>query len=98
MQSTSPSKAVRGALHQAARDAGYLTIGLFTSTLALVVWIVALSLSLSLVLFVIGLPVVIASAYAFRWTAELDRRNAAWLLRRPVGAIYRATGKVCARG
>lgn len=62
MQSTSPSKAVRGALHQAARDAGYLTIGLFTSTLALVVWIVALSLSLSLVLFVIGLPVVIASA------------------------------------
>ena len=39
----------------------------------------------------IGVPVVIGSAIAFRWTAELDRRNAAWLLGRPIrGALPRA--------
>ena len=35
MQSTRPLEAVRGALVQAARDTGYLTIGLLTSSLAL---------------------------------------------------------------
>jgi len=93
MQSTPLSTTIRAALVQAARDAGYLTIGLLTSSLALAVWITGLSLSLSLVIFIVGLPVVIASAYAFRWTAELDRRNAAWLLRRPVRGTYRGSGQ-----
>ena len=43
-------------------------------------------------MFVIGVPVVIGSAIAFRWTAELDRRNAAWLLGRPIRGVYRARG------
>jgi len=91
MQST--PTAVRGALAQASRDTGYLTIGLLTSALALAVWITGLSLSLSLVILIVGLPIVIASAYAFRWTAELDRRNAAWLLGRPVRGTYRGSGQ-----
>ncbi len=92
MRSTRPKATVCTVLAQAARDTAYLSIGLLTSTLALVVWVVGLSLSLSLVIFVVGLPVVIASAVAFRWTAELDRWNAAWLLRRPVRGSYRQPG------
>ncbi|MDX6541850.1 MAG: hypothetical protein QOI71_3460, partial [Gaiellales bacterium] len=84
---------VRRALSQAARDTVYLAAGVLTSSLAFAVWITGLTLSLSLVVFIVGLPVVIASAIAFRWTAELDRRNAAWLLHRPVRAVYRAQGK-----
>jgi signal transduction histidine kinase len=93
MPSTRLLQAVRAALVQAARDAAYLTIGLITSSLALAVWITGLTVSLSLVVFIVGLPVVIAAAYAFRWTAELDRRNAAWLLRRPLRATYRGSGE-----
>jgi signal transduction histidine kinase len=84
---------VRRTLSQAARDTIYLAAGVLTSSLAFAVWVTGLTLSLSLVIFIVGLPVVIASAIAFRWTAELDRRNAAWLLRRPVRAVYRAQGK-----
>ena len=84
---------VRRTLQQAARDTVYLAAGVLTSSLALTVWITGLTLSLSLVIFIVGLPVVVASAIAFRWTAELDRRNAAWLLGRPVRAVYRAQGK-----
>jgi signal transduction histidine kinase len=54
---------------------------------------VGLSLSLSLIAFVVGLPVAAGTAIACRWTAELDRRNAAWLLRRPVRARYRELGR-----
>ncbi|MEA2191672.1 MAG: hypothetical protein QOI73_1793, partial [Solirubrobacteraceae bacterium] len=93
MPSTRLLQAVRAALVQAARDAAYLTIGLITSSIALAVWITGLTVSLSLVVFIVGLPVVIAAAYAFRWTAELDRRNAAWLLRRPLRATYRGSGE-----
>ncbi len=96
MESTVASAAprsLRSTLEQAARDTAYLTVGLLTSVLALIVWITGLSLSLSLVVFIVGLPVVIASALAFRWTAELDRRNTAWLLRRPLRATYREPGR-----
>jgi signal transduction histidine kinase len=84
---------VRRTLQQAARDALYLAAGVLTSSIAFTVWVTGLTLSLSLAIFIIGLPIVVASAIAFRWTAELDRRNAAWLLRRPVRAVYRAQGK-----
>ena len=88
MQSTTTSKLAAIAV-QAGRETVYLTLGLVTSMLAFGVWVTGLTVSLSLVIFIIGLPVVVASAIAFRWTAELDRRNAAWLLRRPVRARYR---------
>jgi signal transduction histidine kinase len=83
---------IRAATAQAARDTAYLSLGLLTSCLALAVWVVGLSLSLSLIVFLIGIPVVIGSAIAFRWTAELDRRNASWLLERPIRGGYRARG------
>ncbi len=52
--------------------------------------VVALSLSLSLAILIIGLPVMIGSAYVMRWTAELDRQNAALVFGRPVRGHYRS--------
>jgi signal transduction histidine kinase len=93
MQSSAPRTAIRSIAGQAARDAGYLGLGLLTSAVAGCVWMTGLTLSLSLVIFIVGLPVIIGSAVVFRWTAELDRRNTAWFLRRPVRARYREPGR-----
>ncbi|MEA2218493.1 MAG: hypothetical protein QOJ35_1119 [Solirubrobacteraceae bacterium] len=84
---------LRAALVRAARETAYLAIGLVTSSLALTVWVVGVSLSLSMIVLVVGLPVAAGTVIAFRWTAELDRRNAAWLLGRPVRARYRELGR-----
>jgi Putative sensor len=73
-------------------DTMYLTIALVTSVLAMAVWIAGLSVSLSLAVFIVGLPVILLTALAFRWTAELDRRNAALVLGRPLRGRYRAQG------
>jgi Putative sensor len=76
-------------LLRSGRETAYLTAGLLTSVLAFAVWIAAVTLSLSLALFVVGLPVMLASAIVFRWSAELDRRNAEFFLGRPVRGRYR---------
>jgi putative sensor protein len=79
-------------LVRSAREAAYLTAGLATSIIAFTVWVTAVTVSLSLALFIVGLPVLLASAVAFRWTAELDRRNASAFLGRPVRGRYRRHG------
>jgi hypothetical protein len=71
------------------RDAAYLMVGLATSVVALGVWLTMVTLSLTLAVFVIGLPVMLASAFVFRWTAELDRRNTSVYLGRSVRGRYR---------
>ena len=78
------------ALNRTARDAAYLTLGLATSVLAFGVWVAALTLSLTLAILIVGIPVIIGSAYALRWTAELDRQNAALVFGRPVRGHYRS--------
>ena len=77
-------------LRRTVLDAAYLSIGLLTSIVALAVWITAVSVSLSLAVFIVGLPVIVGAAYVMRWTAELDRRNAALVFGRPVRAHYTA--------
>jgi hypothetical protein len=77
-------------LTRSAREAGYLTAGLFTSVVAFAVWVTAVTVSLSLAVFVIGLPVLLASAVLFRWTAELDRRAVSAFLGRRVRGRYRS--------
>jgi hypothetical protein len=72
------------------RDALYLTLGLATSVLAFGVWVAALVTSLTLAILIIGLPVIIGSAFVLRWTAELDRQNAALVFGRPVRGHYRS--------
>jgi Putative sensor len=76
-------------LLRSGREAAYLTVGLATSVVAFVVWVTMVTLSLSLAVFVVGLPVMLVSAVAFRWTAELDRRNASFFLGRRVRGRYR---------
>jgi hypothetical protein len=78
------------AFDRTARDTLYLTLGLLTSVLAFAVWVAALTLSLTLAILIIGLPVIIGSAYVMRWTAELDRQNAALVFGRPVRGAYRS--------
>jgi signal transduction histidine kinase len=78
-----------GHARQAGRDLVYLSIGGLTAVLAFCVWVTAISVTLSLLVFIIGLPVFLLSVIAFRWTAELDRRNAALLLGRPLHGVYR---------
>ncbi len=74
---------------RAGLDAAYLAIGLVTSVLAFGVWVVGLSVTLSLAVFIVGLPLIALCAVAFRWTAELDRRNAALVLGAPLHGRYR---------
>jgi len=77
-------------LNRTARDAAYLILGLATSVLAFGVWVAALTLSLTLAILIVGIPVIIGSAYVMRWTAELDRQNAALVFGRPVRGHYRS--------
>jgi Putative sensor len=74
---------------RAALDLTYLLVALLTSVVAFVVWVTGVSLSLSLSLFVVGLPVMLVSAWAFRWTADLDRRNAALATGHALRGTYR---------
>jgi signal transduction histidine kinase len=73
---------------RAGRDLAYLAIGGVTSVIAFVVWVTALSVTVPLLVFIVGLPLFLLSALAFRWTAELDRRNAALVLGRPLRGRY----------
>jgi hypothetical protein len=75
-------------LARSGREAAYLTVGLVTSVIAFGVWVTAVTLSVSLAVFIVGLPIMLASAYAFRWTAELDRRNASWFVGRAIRGRY----------
>ena len=78
-----------GLARRAGLDLAYLSIGGLTAVLAFCVWVTAASVVLSLIIFIIGLPLYLLSVIAFRWTAELDRRNAALLLGRPLRATYK---------
>jgi Putative sensor len=75
-------------LVRSGREAAYLTAGLFTSILAFTVWICCVTLSLSLAVFIIGLPIMLASAYVFRWAAEIDRQSVSLFLGRQVRGRY----------
>ena len=88
----STSAQTRLTVERAALDLRYLATGLGTAVLALALWIAAISVSLSLAVFVIGLPVMLLSATAFRTLADLDRRNAALVLGAPLRGRYRDHG------
>lgn len=76
-------------LRRTGLDLAYLTLALLTSIVAFAVWVTALSVTLSLAVFVVGIPVALGAAYVMRWTAELDRQNAALVFGRPVRGRYR---------
>src|ERR1700761_8262226 len=76
-------------LSRIGRDTAYLTIALATSVVAFGVVVAAVTVSLTTILFIVGVPIVILSAVAFRWTADLDRRNAELVFGRRVYGRYR---------
>jgi len=80
---------IAGLLSRAGLDLAYLALGGLTGIVAFCVWVTAVSVTLPLLVFIIGLPVFLLSAIAFRWTAELDRRNAALIRGEPLRARYR---------
>jgi Putative sensor len=75
-------------LVRSGREAAYLTAGLLTSILAFTVWITCVTLSVTLAIFIVGLPIMLASAYVFRWTAEIDRQIVSLFLGRKVRGRY----------
>jgi Putative sensor len=75
-------------LRRAGIDTLYLTIGLATSIVAFGVAVTGVIASVTTAAFIIGLPVILLSAIAFRWVADLDRRNAALVLGRQLRGRY----------
>jgi signal transduction histidine kinase len=80
---------LRAILSRAGLDLVYLTIGLVTGVLAFGVALAGVIASATTAPFIIGLPVILASAVAFRWVADLDRRNAVFVLGRRLHGRYR---------
>jgi signal transduction histidine kinase len=74
----------------AGRDLLYLLAVLSMSIVEFVVWVTGVSVTASLLILVVGLLVWLGAAYAFRGTATIDRRLAAWLRREPVPGLYRS--------
>jgi signal transduction histidine kinase len=82
-------RSLRRILRRAGIDALYLTIGLATSVVAFWVALAGVIASVVTAVFIVGLPVILVSAMAFRWVADLDRRNAALVLGRQLQGRYR---------
>lgn len=87
--STARSRRITALATTAARDFVYLLAVFCLSIVELVVWITGFSLTIGLLVLIIGVFVWVATAYAFRGMATLDRRFAGWLRRKPIPALYR---------
>jgi signal transduction histidine kinase len=71
-------------------DLAYLGGMLLSSVLAFAVVVTGVTATLSLLPFVVGIFVWLGTAYAFRWTAGVDRRLAGWIRAEPIAGLYRA--------
>ena len=84
-----PQRRVMTLATTAGRDLLYLLAVLSMSIIEFVVWVTGVSVTLSLLVLVVGLLIWLATAYAFRGTASIDRRLATWLRGQPVPGLYR---------
>jgi signal transduction histidine kinase len=71
------------------RELAYLGLGGLTSCVAFGLVVAGGTAGGVLALSIVGLPVLLAVAYAFRWLAQLERRRVSWLLGREVEGVYR---------
>ncbi len=71
-----------------ARDVAFHCTGLLTGVLGFALWVAGVS-SLPLALTIVGLLFTLATLYAFRWFARVERRRAALVLRTPIAERYR---------
>src|SRR4051794_29645535 len=77
-------------IDRAGRDLIYLLSGLPLGILTFTVAITGLSLALGLAITLAGIPILLATLYAGRWMADLERRRAAWALEVPIQGRNRA--------
>ena len=77
------------------KDLLYLLAMLTMSIVGFVVWVTGLSVTASLLVLIIGVVVWLGTAYAFRWTADIDRRVAAWRRGRPIAAVCWRCSRGC---
>jgi signal transduction histidine kinase len=75
------------------RETAYLVLGLPASALAFAVLLGGVTTGLTLALAVVGVPVLIAVAYLFRWVARIERRRTSLLLRETVEEAYRPAAR-----
>jgi signal transduction histidine kinase len=71
------------------RELAYLAAGFLTSGLSFALVVAGATAGGVLALTIVGLPVLLAIAAAFRWAAGIERRRIGWLLGRPVEPVYR---------
>src|SRR5262252_5761284 len=71
------------------RELAYLFLGLWTSAAAFALVVAGGVTGGVLALTIVGLPVLLAVAIAFRWLCGLERRRVAWLLGAPVDPAYK---------
>jgi signal transduction histidine kinase len=71
------------------RELAYLLSGLLMSIVTFVVLVTLLSVGVSLLITLVGLPILLASAYVNRWFAAVERRRAGFVLRERIEERYR---------
>jgi signal transduction histidine kinase len=71
------------------RELAYLAAGLWTSAAAFTLVVAGGVAGGVLALSILGVPVLLAVALAFRWLAGLERRRIGWLLGRSVDGVYK---------
>jgi signal transduction histidine kinase len=82
-----PTSAAR--LKRIGADALYVLTGFAISIVAFAAWVAGVTLSLTFGLLVIGFPVVLATFWAFRRLADIERRRAALVFGEPLISDYR---------
>jgi signal transduction histidine kinase len=69
-------------------------LGFAASIVTFVLLVTLVSVGLSLLITLVGIPILLATAYVNRWLADVERWRAGFLLRRQVGRSYRdASGR-----
>jgi signal transduction histidine kinase len=71
------------------RGLGYLSLGLLTGTVALALWITAVTVGLTFAVLVVGLPVALVCFVTIRAAADMERWRAAVVFGEPIARPYR---------
>ena len=71
------------------RDLAFHAAGMVTSILGFTLWVTGVTVGLTLAITVMGLVATLATFYAFRWFARLERHRAAIVLGAPIPERYR---------
>jgi signal transduction histidine kinase len=85
----SPVRRAGAVLARLGLDTAYLVLGLPMGILTFTVVVTGWSTALALLITLIGIPIAVATIYASRWLAWIERRRAALVLGAPIPQSYR---------